>query len=138
MNFARQEETEMGLFDVFRKKKPDDGMYDGDGNSCNAEKYYDADVSYRAESALRITVQDVISITGRGTVITGQIESGSIAVGDTVTLRRADGSTREVVIEGLEMFRKMLSTAGQGDNVGVLLRGINRNEVGRGDVLEGR
>lgn len=57
-------------------------------------------------------------------------------MGDAVTLRRRDGSSREVVVTGLEMFRKMLDTAKQGDNVGLLLRGIVRNEVGRGDVLE--
>ena len=97
---------------------------------------YSTGVSGEDYGTFRITVQDVFSITGRGTVITGQIESGSITVGDTVTLRRKDGSSREVVVTGLEMFRKMLDTAKQGDNVGLLLRGIARNEVGRGDVLE--
>ena len=57
-------------------------------------------------------------------------------MGDTVTLRRRGGSSREVVVAGLEMFRKMLDTAKQGDNVGLLLRGVDRNEVERGDVLE--
>ncbi len=57
-------------------------------------------------------------------------------MGDTVTLRRRDRSSREVVVAGLEMFRKMLDTAKQGDNVGLLLRGVDRNEMDRGDVLE--
>lgn len=97
---------------------------------------YSTGVSGEDYGTFRITVQDVFSITGRGTVITGQIESGSITVGDTVTLRRKDGSSREVEVTGLEMFRKMMDTAKQGDNVGLLLYGIARNEVGRGDVLE--
>ncbi len=53
-----------------------------------------------------------------------------------MTLRRRDRSSREVVVAGLEMFRKMLDTAKQGDNVGLLLRGVDRNEMDRGDVLE--
>lgn len=130
----------MGLFDIFRKEKPDDGTYHREAGSSNAEDYYNnycnTGVSGEDYGAFRITVQDVFSITGRGTVITGQIESGSISVGDTVTLRRKDGSYREIEVTGLEMFRKMLDTAKQGDNVGLLLRGIARNEVGRGDVLE--
>ena len=125
----------MGLFDIFRKKKPDDGTYHREAGS-SAGDYYNTGVSCGDYGVVRITVQDVFSITGRGTVITGQIESGSITVGDTVTLRRRDGSSREVVVAGLEMFRKMLDTAKQGDNVGLLLRGVDRNEVDRGDVLE--
>lgn len=130
----------MGLFDIFKKKKTDDGTYHREAGSNNAEDYYNnccnTGVSGEDYGAFRITVQDVFSITGRGTVITGQIESGSITVGDTVTLRRKDGSSREIEVTGLEMFRKMLDTAKQGDNVGLLLHGIARNEVGRGDVLE--
>ena len=112
----------MGLFDIFRKKKPDDGTYHREAGS-SAGDYYNTGVSCGDYGVFRITVQDVFSITGRGTVITGQIESGSITVGDTVTLRRRDGSSREVVVAGLE-------------NVGLLLRGVDRNEVERGDVLE--
>lgn len=125
----------MGLFDIFRKKRSDDGTYHREAGS-SAEDYYNTGASCGDYGAFRITVQDVFSITGRGTVITGQIEAGSITVGDTVTLRRRDGSSREVVVAGLEMFRKMLDTAKQGDNVGLLLRGVARNEVDRGDVLE--
>ena len=99
----------MGLFDIFRKKKPDDGTYHREAGS-SAGDYYNTGVSCGDYGVFRITVQDVFSITGRGTVITGQIESGSITVGDTVTLRRRGGSSREVVVAGLEMFRKMLDT----------------------------
>ena len=126
----------MGLFDIFRKKKTDDGTYYRDRSQDSAGNDYGAGTVYGEYGTFRITVQDVFTITGRGTVITGQVESGSVTIGDTVTLRRVDGSTREVTVTGIEMFRKMLDTAAQGDNVGLLLRGVDRNEVGRGDILE--
>lgn len=125
----------MGLFDRFRKKDSNDGTYHRDRSSDGEMGYYGETVC-GAAGAFRITVQDVFTITGRGTVITGQVESGSVAVGDTVTLRRADGSARDVAITGIEMFRKMLDVAKRGDNVGLLLRGVGRDEVARGDVLE--
>ena len=78
----------------------------------------------------------MFSITGRGTVITGQVRSGRVAVGDRVTLKRLDGSVREVNIGGIEMFRRMLDKAEKGDNVGILLRGLEKSDVGRGDILE--
>ena len=120
----------MGLFDIFRKKDRDDGTYRRD-RSRDEELY-----GFGAEKNFRVTVEDVFSITGRGTVITGRVESGSVTVGDIVRLRRRDGSAREVAVTGIEMFRKMLNTAKQGDNVGLLLRDVERNGVGRGDVLE--
>ena len=126
----------MGLFDRFRKKKPDDGTYYRDRSQDSAGNDYGAGAAYGDYGTFRIVVQDVFTITGRGTVITGQVESGSVTIGDTVTLRRVDGSTREVTVTGIEMFRKMLDTAAKGDNVGLLLRGVDRNEVGRGDILE--
>lgn len=126
----------MGLFDIFRKKKPDDGTYHRDRSYESGAGVYGADAGYADCEAFRITVQDVFTITGRGTVVTGQIASGSIAVGDSVTLRRTDGSAREVTVTGIEMFRKLLDRAVRGDNVGLLLRGVERNEIGRGDILE--
>lgn len=124
----------MGLLDLFRKKRPDDGTYRRpEGTTSYYEDPERANGSY---GTFRITVEDVFSITGRGTVITGRVESGSVAVGDPVTLRRVDGSRREVTVTGIEMFRKMLDVAKQGDNVGLLLRGLDKSDVGRGDVLE--
>ena len=129
----------MGLFDIFRKKDRDDGTYRRD-RSRDEELYgsfegYEGN-GFGAEKNFRVTVEDVFSITGRGTVITGRVESGSVTVGDIVRLRRRDGRAREVAVTGIEMFRKMLNTAKQGDNVGLLLRDVERNGVGRGDVLE--
>jgi elongation factor Tu len=80
-------------------------------------------------------VEDVFSITGRGTVATGRIERGQIKVGDTVEIVGMTDETRDVVVTGVEMFRKILDQAIAGDNVGLLLRGVQRNEIERGQVL---
>ncbi|HZC69848.1 MAG TPA: EF-Tu/IF-2/RF-3 family GTPase [Jatrophihabitans sp.] len=81
------------------------------------------------------TVEDVFTITGRGTVVTGRIASGSVTKGDTVRQTRPDGSARDVTITGIEMFRRTTDTANAGDNVGLLLRNLGRDDIGRGDVL---
>ena len=79
-------------------------------------------------------VEDVFSITGRGTVATGRIETGVIHVGDPVQLLGL-GEDKNSVVTGVEMFRKLLDEGQAGDNVGLLLRGIDKNEVKRGMVL---
>ena len=79
-------------------------------------------------------VEDVFSITGRGTVATGRVERGTVKVGDTAELVGIK-ETRQAVITGVEMFRKLLDQAEAGDNVGLLLRGLNRTDVVRGQVL---
>ena len=79
-------------------------------------------------------VEDVFTITGRGTVATGRVERGTVRVGDTVEIVGM-GSSLQTVITGVEMFRKMLDQAEAGDNVGLLLRGVQRNEIERGQVL---
>jgi len=84
----------------------------------------------------RMTVQDVFSIRGRGTVVTGQIESGTLTVGDEISFRR-EGVLKKTVVTGIEAFRKSLQQANTGDNVGVLLRDINKPDIQRGDVLTG-
>ena len=80
-------------------------------------------------------VEDVFSITGRGTVATGRVERGTIKVQDTVEIVGMTDETRNVVVTGVEMFRKLLEQAIAGDNIGVLLRGVQRNEIERGQVL---
>ena len=80
-------------------------------------------------------VEDVMTITGRGTVATGRVERGAAKVGDTVEIVGLMDKPRSVVITGLEMFRKTLDMAEAGDNVGALLRGVQRNEIERGQVL---
>jgi elongation factor Tu len=79
-------------------------------------------------------VEDVFSITGRGTVATGRIERGKIKVGEEIALI-GFGSTKKSVVTGVEMFRKLLDDGQAGDNVGLLLRGVEKNEIERGMVL---
>jgi len=79
-------------------------------------------------------VEDVFSITGRGTVATGRVERGTVKVQDTVEIVGIR-ETRSTVVTGVEMFRKLLDQAMAGDNIGVLLRGVQRTEIERGQVL---
>jgi elongation factor Tu len=80
-------------------------------------------------------VEDVFSITGRGTVATGRVERGTVKVSDSVDIVGLTDETRTVVVTGVEMFRKLLDQAVAGDNIGALLRGVQRNEIERGQVL---
>ncbi|MBQ7035906.1 MAG: elongation factor Tu [Clostridia bacterium] len=80
-------------------------------------------------------VEDVFSITGRGTVATGRVERGSLKVSDEVEIVGLTDESRKVVVTGIEMFRKLLDSAEAGDNIGALLRGVQRNEIERGQVL---
>lgn len=151
----------MGLLDLFKRPKTEQAAYykeydkqntnnaDHSGSTfSNVKEKIDpfssdwddmADAFFTPDEEIPeefcIYVEDVFSITGRGTVITGHISSGSVSVGDTVTLSRTDGSTRPVTVVGIEMFRKTLDTAGVGDNVGLLIRSITKADIGRGDKL---
>ena len=80
-------------------------------------------------------VEDVFSITGRGTVATGRVERGTLHVSDEVEIVGIHEDTRKVVVTGIEMFRKLLDEAQAGDNIGCLLRGVQRTEIERGQVL---
>ena len=80
-------------------------------------------------------VEDVFSITGRGTVATGRVERGMLKTGDTVEIVGLTEEKRSVVVTGVEMFRKTLDQAETGDNIGALLRGVQRTEIERGQVL---
>ena len=80
-------------------------------------------------------VEDVFSITGRGTVATGRVEAGTLHVSDEVEIVGIKEETRKVVVTGVEMFRKLLDEAQAGDNIGALLRGVQRDEIERGQVL---
>jgi elongation factor Tu len=86
------------------------------------------------EKPFLMSVEDVFSITGRGTVATGRVEKGKLHVGDTVELVGIQ-DTKKSVATGIEMFRKLLDEAQAGDNIGVLLRGIEKNQVERGQVI---
>ena len=80
-------------------------------------------------------IEDVFTITGRGTVVTGRVERGQVRVGDTVDIVGLMDESKKTVVTGVEMFRKLLDYAETGDNIGCLLRGIDRKEVQRGQVL---
>ena len=80
-------------------------------------------------------IEDVFSITGRGTVATGRVERGILHLSEDVEIVGIKEETRKVVVTGIEMFRKLLDEARAGDNIGALLRGVQRNEIERGQVL---
>jgi elongation factor Tu len=87
------------------------------------------------DKPLLMAVEDVFSITGRGTVATGRIERGIVKVGEEVELVGIHPESKKVVVTGVEMFRKTLDEGRAGDNVGVLMRGIGKEEIERGQVL---
>ena len=86
------------------------------------------------DKAFLMAVEDVFSITGRGTVATGRIERGVVKVGETIEIVGL-GETRQTTVTGVEMFQKTLNEGFAGDNVGILLRGVQKNEIQRGMVL---
>src|SRR6059036_3316533 len=81
-----------------------------------------------------MAIEDVFSISGRGTVVTGRIDRGIVKVGETVEIVGFK-PTEKKVVTGVEMFRKLLDSGQAGDNVGVLLRGVEKDDVERGQVL---
>ena len=89
----------------------------------------------KADQPFLMPVEDVFTITGRGTVATGRVERGQINTSEEVEIVGLTDEKRKVVVTGLEMFRKTLDYAEAGDNVGVLLRGVQRTEIQRGQVL---
>ncbi|MBR0597259.1 elongation factor Tu [Sinanaerobacter chloroacetimidivorans] len=87
------------------------------------------------DKAFLMPVEDVFSITGRGTVATGRVERGILKVSDEVEIVGLSEAPRKVVVTGVEMFRKLLDQAQAGDNIGALLRGVQRTDIERGQVL---
>jgi elongation factor Tu len=80
-------------------------------------------------------IEDVFTITGRGTVVTGRVEQGIVKVGDEVEMVGIHPKTEKTVVTGVEMFQKLLDQGQAGDNIGALLRGVKREDVERGQVL---
>jgi elongation factor Tu len=87
------------------------------------------------ERPFLMPIEDVFTITGRGTVVTGRVEQGSLKLGDEIEIVGIEPHTKKTVVTGIEMFRKMLDEARAGDNAGILLRGTKKDEVQRGQVL---
>ncbi|MBQ7974109.1 MAG: elongation factor Tu [Clostridia bacterium] len=89
----------------------------------------------KADLPFLMPIEDIFSITGRGTVATGRVERGQLKVNEEVEIVGLTDEARKVVVTGIEMFRKLLPQAEAGDNIGALLRGVQRNEIERGQVL---
>ena len=89
----------------------------------------------KADQPFLMPIEDIFSITGRGTVATGRVERGTLNINDEVEIIGLTEERRKVVVTGIEMFRKLLDSAEAGDNIGALLRGVQRNEIERGQVL---
>ncbi len=89
----------------------------------------------KADLPFLMPIEDIFSITGRGTVATGRVERGQLKLSEEVEIVGLTDEARKVVVTGIEMFRKLLDYAEAGDNIGALLRGVQRNEIQRGQVL---
>ena len=87
------------------------------------------------EKPFLMPIEDIFSITGRGTVVTGRIETGTIHVNDPAEIVGFSDKPKQTVVTGVEMFRKLLEQGEAGDNVGLLLRGIDKKDVRRGEVI---
>lgn len=83
----------------------------------------------------QLRVEDVFSITGRGTVVTGRVLAGTVRVNDTVGVQRGGAEVLRTVVTGVEMFRRTTKQAVAGDNVGLLLKDLDKSDVQQGDVL---
>jgi len=94
-----------------------------------------SDAAEPGDEGFTMTIMDVFSITGRGVVMTGRVGSGVVEVGDTVCVPLESGDTAAHEVMGLEMFRKQLESASAGQNVGVLIEGIDRKSVLKGGTL---
>ncbi|MFA5658858.1 MAG: EF-Tu/IF-2/RF-3 family GTPase, partial [Oscillospiraceae bacterium] len=89
----------------------------------------------KADLPFLMPVEDVFTITGRGTVATGRVERGQVKIADEVEIIGLSEERRKTVVTGIEMFRKLLDYAEAGDNIGALLRGVQRSDIERGQVL---
>ena len=89
----------------------------------------------KSDQPFLMPVEDTMTISGRGTVATGRVERGILKLNDTVEITGLTDEPKQTVVTGIEMFRKLLDFAEAGDNIGTLLRGIQRSEIERGQVL---
>ena len=114
---------------------PSDPAYNCIKELMDAVDSYIPTPDRKADMPFLMPVEDVFTITGRGTVATGRVERGTIKVGEEVEIVGLTEEKRKTTVTGLEMFRKILDFAEAGDNVGALLRGVQRTEIERGQVL---
>jgi elongation factor Tu len=114
---------------------PDDPAYAPIQELMDAVDSYIPTPERAVDKPFLMPVEDVFGIKGRGTVATGRVERGIVKVGEEVELVGIHDATRKVVVTGVEMFKKLLDQGEAGDNIGCLLRGIERDEIERGQVL---
>ena len=114
---------------------PNDPVYAPIFELMDAVDNYIPTPDRKADLPFLMPVEDVFSITGRGTVATGRVERGTVKMGDTVEIVGLSDEKRSTVVTGVEMFRKLLDMAQAGDNIGLLLRGVQKKEVERGQVV---
>ncbi len=114
---------------------PEDPAYKPIQELLDAIDSYIATPERDVDKPFLLSVEDVFSITGRGTVATGRVERGKIKVGDAVEIVGLSERPKKTVATGVEMFRKLLDYAEAGDNVGILLRGVDKKEIKRGQVI---
>ena len=119
------------MFGFLKKKKSEEELY---LEELEQRKRNQGD-SGGNSSGFELTVEDVFSISGRGTVVTGRVSQGELSQGDRVLIRCRDGRVQESRVGGIEAFRKTMKTARAGEIVGVLLQGVTKDQVGRGDTL---
>ena len=119
------------MFGFLKKKKSEQELY---LEELEQRKRNQGD-SGGNSSGFELTVEDVFSISGRGTVVTGRVSRGELSRGDRVLIRCRDGRVQESRVGGIEAFRKTMKTARAGEIVGVLLQGVTKDQVGRGDTL---
>ena len=116
-------------------KDPSDPVYASIHEVMKAVDEFIPTPDRKADLPFLMPVEDVFSITGRGTVATGRVERGTVKVGDEVEIVGLSDENKKSVVTGVEMFHKLLDQAEAGDNIGVLLRGIQKDEIERGQVL---
>ncbi len=118
---------------LFGKKKKNES------EELRSKQVEEFDQSFSGERGFSFPIEDVFSISGRGIVVTGKVESGQISVGDKVQWLDSTGTSKaELTILGVEMFRKILDTARKGDSIGLLVKGVSdKSKIARGDKLVG-
>ena len=122
------------MFKFWKKKKSEEELYLED---LALRKQMQEIQSGRGGTEFEMTISDVFAVSGRGTVVTGKVARGQISKGDRVLVQSRSGGVLTAQVGGIEAFRKILETARAGDNVGLLLQGIQRTQVGPGDLLRG-
>ena len=122
------------MFGFLKKKKSEEELYLED---LERRKQAQGSCSSSSSAAFELKVEDVFSISGRGTVVTGRVAQGTIALGDRILIRGREGQTLETKIGGIEAFRNALRKASQGEVVALLLLGIQKDQVHPGDILTG-